>query len=383
MVFIKKFFVDKSRIAILSVCLLMLSVAMISALTEETLAADTGESELPTKATSIIVTLISNGGSSTLTVTGSVYPDLPTPTREGVTFLGWYTSLTDTGIKVSFGSKLQKTESHYLYAKWFDVVTVTFNPNGGSVNPTSRIYAVDGTYDPLPTPTRNGYKFSGWYTSSSGGTQIEENTEVSNTSAHTLFAHWKAIVYAINLEQNGDDVDTFVKTHVVTYGKTYGDSESLPTPIRTGYTLSLTLNKAYDTKLDLAVNVGNITDSDNALADIYLITMAGTGFETGSSKIIDTIKNCKNGKNTSTITDLNPDTEYTFQVVLRTEKGFVLAKYVIGKYVTFKTEPKKSIIENITESPQTGMLATILVSLICISSLGGLMYYRKKINNNI
>ena len=52
-----------------------------------------------------------------------------------------------------------------------------------------------------------------------------------------------------------------------------------------------------------------------------------------------------------------------------------------GEYVTFKTEPKKSIIENITESPQTGMLATILVSLICISSLGGVVYYRKKVKN--
>ena len=36
---------------------------------------------------------------------------------------------------------------------------------------------------------------------------------------------------------------------------------------------------------------------------------------------------------------------------------------------------------NIDKSPQTGMIATILVSLIGIGALGGTIYYRKRIKN--
>lgn len=40
--------------------------------------------------------------------------------------------------------------------------TVTFNANSGSVSPTSKSGVYGGTME-LPTPTRSGYKFLGWY----------------------------------------------------------------------------------------------------------------------------------------------------------------------------------------------------------------------------
>lgn len=46
----------------------------------------------------------------------------------------------------------------------------------------------EGTaYGALPTPTRDGYTFDGWYTAASGGTKI---TESSNYSVNKLYAHW-------------------------------------------------------------------------------------------------------------------------------------------------------------------------------------------------
>ena len=39
---------------------------------------------------------------------------------------------------------------------------VTFNPNGGSVSPTTKIVQVGQSYGYLPTPTRRGYTFMGW-----------------------------------------------------------------------------------------------------------------------------------------------------------------------------------------------------------------------------
>ena len=81
--------------------------------------------------------------------------------------------------------------------------TITWDPNGGSVTPTSSEY--DGaTAVTLPTPTRDGYDFQGWYTAASGGTKINDiGSTTKPTSNVTYFAQWKARTYAITLNANG------------------------------------------------------------------------------------------------------------------------------------------------------------------------------------
>ena len=53
----------------------------------------------------------------------------------------------------------------------------------------------------LPTPTRFGYKFLGWYTSAEGGTKIS-GTTYTPTSNVTLYAHWKLDSYYIDYNVN-------------------------------------------------------------------------------------------------------------------------------------------------------------------------------------
>ena len=53
----------------------------------------------------------------------------------------------------------------------------------------------------LPTPTRFGYKFLGWYTSAEGGTKIAGAT-YTPTSNVTLYAHWKLDSYYIDYNVN-------------------------------------------------------------------------------------------------------------------------------------------------------------------------------------
>lgn len=72
--------------------------------------------------------------------------------------------------------------------------TVTFNANGGSCSTSSKSVTYNSTYGSLPTPSRTGYTFSGWYTAASGGTKITSGTTVSITSNQTLYAHWSIIV---------------------------------------------------------------------------------------------------------------------------------------------------------------------------------------------
>ena len=183
------------------------------------------------------VTLNANGGAVTptsITVTyNSNYGTLPTPTRTGHSFNGWFTAASG-GTKVTSSTKVTNSSAHTLYAQWsLNKYTVSFDASGGTVSPTSITVTYSSTYGTLPTPTRKGYSFSGWYTSSSGGTNITSSTKVTITSAHTLYAQWKANTYKINFNANGGNISTGNKS--ITYGSAYGD---LPTPTRDYYSFN-------------------------------------------------------------------------------------------------------------------------------------------------
>jgi len=69
--------------------------------------------------------------------------------------------------------------------------TVTLDANGGNVSPTSITVRQGNTYNSLPTPTRSGYTFDGWYTAANGGTQIISSTPVNlSSNQSTIYAHW-------------------------------------------------------------------------------------------------------------------------------------------------------------------------------------------------
>jgi len=69
-------------------------------------------------------------------------------------------------------------------------VTVTYNANGGSALPTSATVTVGVPYGTLPTPTRTGHTFDGWFTAQTGGTLVTASTTVTQTTDHTLWARW-------------------------------------------------------------------------------------------------------------------------------------------------------------------------------------------------
>ncbi len=69
---------------------------------------------------------------------------------------------------------------------------LTYNANGGSVNPGYKDLNNGAQYGTLPTPTRSGYKFDGWYTAASGGTKVSSSTTISGDT--TIYAHWEEIV---------------------------------------------------------------------------------------------------------------------------------------------------------------------------------------------
>ena len=131
-----------------------------------------------------------NAGTRTVTYDAK-YGTLPTLSRTGYTFTGWFTAASG-GTQVTSDTIVKITEAQTLYAHWTpNKYTVTFIKNDGTSNNVGTSNVTFGSaYGTLPTPSRTGYTFSGWYTAASGGTRIIDSTKVSNASNHNLYAHW-------------------------------------------------------------------------------------------------------------------------------------------------------------------------------------------------
>lgn len=153
---------------------------------------------------------ISGNGSATKTIT--------------VTFRNFNTDNDDSATKsVSFSVTVPAWTSY----------KITYNANGGSGAPGSQTKWKDQALTLSSTkPTRTGYSFLGWSTSSSAtsATYAAGGSYTANAAA-TLYAVWKANTYAVTYNANGGSGAPSKQTK--TYGVTLKLSSTVPT--RTNY----------------------------------------------------------------------------------------------------------------------------------------------------
>ena len=161
-----------------------------------------------------------------------------TPLRTGYTFKGWGTSSSSTTASYQPGSTYSSNASITLYAIWqINKYTVSYNANGGSGAPSSqtKTYGLDLTLSST-TPTRSGYTFKGWGTSSTSTTaSYQPGGKYTSNSGATLYAIWQAdapTTYTVSYNANGGSgaPSSQTKTHGVTL------TLSSTTPTRSGYT---------------------------------------------------------------------------------------------------------------------------------------------------
>ena len=102
-------------------------------------------------------------------------------TRTGYQFLGWNTTPDKTGLEADYANMAEYTlaqaENVTLYAHWYlTAYGVKYELNGGTMPeagcPDS--YTVESEDASLSEPTKAGYTFAGWYTTSTfaAGTEI-------------------------------------------------------------------------------------------------------------------------------------------------------------------------------------------------------------------
>ncbi len=115
---------------------------------------------------------------------------LPTPTKKGYTFDGWY--LDDKKVDNSYTF----TKDVTLVAKWTEetkTLKVVFDSNGGSKVKDMTFTCVDGaaTLKNLPTPTKDNYDFRAW--EDKHGTPILNGASITCDGDLKLFAAWDDI----------------------------------------------------------------------------------------------------------------------------------------------------------------------------------------------
>ena len=130
------------------------------------------------------------------------------PTRAGYEFLGWATSRNATASEYAPGERYTDEAGVTFYAVWRYIpktYEVKYDANGGGNPPASQTKSENVTLILTSTiPTRYGYTFKGWATSSSAtsATYQAGGSYTANESV-TLYAVWEINTYTVSFDANG------------------------------------------------------------------------------------------------------------------------------------------------------------------------------------
>ena len=178
--------------------------------------------------------------------------ELPSPTREGYTFGGWY---LDDELERSANFLVLSNQDRTLYASWLpNLYTVTFDSNGGS-EVEDVVNTFDSIFLPPEQPILEGYDFAGWFTDDE--TFLEPFTFSTHPLDTNLFAKWTPTIYDITYNVNGG---------VLAVGSTLSytvedDLVVFNDPTRTGYTFDGWYdNSVFDGEVYVAINPNRMED---------------------------------------------------------------------------------------------------------------------------
>ena len=297
-----------------------------------------------------------NIGSLGLT-TANLGSALPVPYKMGYSFVNWFSkedettgfveNVSDKTYVVTAATMMNRAEDHKLHAGWIEnQYTLSFDSNGGTACSDMLVsyHRKYGYHQSLPTPTKDGYSFAGWYVTevdnNGTGTQITDSSRVTTAANHTLYAKWSWDAVKVTVTFDGrtreqiglsaaeskaagygstiGTVSASSAVRTVTYPGTYGGhtitacyckdskhgslkdfggkhyvidlnsaSTALPTPTRTGYTFK---NWVYAGNTVTAATELGVSFSHTVFATYtpktYTVTLDGRGATTQTQKSV-------------------------------------------------------------------------------------------------
>jgi len=177
-------------------------------------------------AASYTITFVTNGGESVgqYTLKVDAYVNLPTTTRTGADFAGWYYDA-----ELANKATLTRMPNYdlTLYAAW--QVTVTFVDNSGATY-TDPVTGLIGASLVAPEPIRSSYNFMGWYENAdtTGSAYVLDHFPESHL---TLYVKWEAKEVTITFVTNGG-------SEIAPITGKAGESVYVSEPTRPGYYFS-------------------------------------------------------------------------------------------------------------------------------------------------
>ncbi len=133
--------------------------------------------------------------------------NLPAPSVQGYTFMGWYKDQEFTDTSYALNNLWNVEENTTLYAKMQpNVYTITLDANGGALQGNNTFTATyDSAFETGTTAVKENYTLEGWYDSndvkyvSNTGESVRVYDKTDNT---TLYAKWIALGYDVQIAQN-------------------------------------------------------------------------------------------------------------------------------------------------------------------------------------
>lgn len=194
--------------------------------------------------------------------------------------------------------------------------TATFDANGGATASPQTITKTYGSaLGTLPTTSRSGYTFEGWYTDKTGGTKISSSTTMPARNV-TYYAHWKENKPVLQLQPIAANSAYREKTDVITsfYLINTSSVDCIP-----GYNISVkfTVQKSNGTVIKMVTKTQVIAPK-NDYNLLYFKWTVPTGLSSQSVKIsgeiIDSGKSygnvSANYSTTPNVTSVTPDTQF-------------------------------------------------------------------------
>lgn len=330
------------------------------------------------------VTFDNGESTSEVSVTNGALVRKPAdPVKDGYKFVGWYKTSDFSGKPFAFDTEVV-TANITLYAKWVQYTegakeyTISFDLGYDATEQIASQTTINGKlYLELPTPTREGYSFKGWWTSvyEQADKLTSQYVEgASFTADTTLFALWQ------------QDGTTLATLDVSAGGASWTGVEGSATLTITNpdnttveHTISATGASAYEYDLsnrEKGEYKYTLTYGENITVERYYLNKAldrVSGFKVVGNSILlfDGVDNadgyyitvkCGDSEHNHKSVYIGKSTNYVFNNCPMTKGGIVFEVQAVSadyynSIATFVFDRTLSAVDNIAYDPTTGLLS--------------------------